>query len=316
MKNRKWLQNIESLKPYFIHSNTKFIYKNRKRYYQLSITINNEELILKNSTKKIIHSSFDNVIHGAFKRMEKLFNSTNLDLGVVINSYPTKNNLYLSFELVNKKKFLINNEEYYLSINAEYSYNKMSVVTYYPIMYREVCENGNVVMLSKKFIEYISADKIYDIGYEWSRCNFEDYKNKVSEYFENIDFKPSYFDTENGIDNIKLSIKTLVEKILKIKINPLENNNVISDEININPNQRIEFLMKENFRRMDYSNFGFWNIITAFSSLELDYNKRNKMFINAGKFLRKEMDKNYESNNKFIMEYLTWKQILEFGNKQ
>jgi hypothetical protein len=316
MKNRKWLQNIDSLKPYFIHSNTKFIYKNRKRYYQLSIFINNEELILKNSTKKIVHSSFDNVIHGAFKRMQKLFNSNELDLGVIINSHPTKNNLCLSFELVNKNKFIINDEEYYLSIIAEYSYNKMSVVNYYPIMYREVCDNGNVVMLSKKFIEYVPADKIYEIGFEWSKCNFEDYKNKAAEYFENINFIPSYFETENGIDNIKQSIKNLVEKILKIKINSEKNNNLLSDEFNTDYNQRIENLMQENFNRMDYSNFGFWNIITAFSSLEFDFNKRNSMFINAGKFLRKEMDKNFEYKSKFISDYLTWNQILEFENKK
>jgi hypothetical protein len=315
MRNRKWLQDIDSLRQYFIHSKIKIIYKNRKRFYQLSVLIDNEEIILKNSTKKIIHSSFDNVIHGAFKRMEKLFDTSTLDLGVIINSYPTKNNLSLSFELVNKNKFLINNEEYYLSIIAEYSYNRMAIVTYYPIIYREVCENGNVVMLSKKFIEYISADKTYDIGYEWSRCNFEDYKNKVSEYFENIDFIPTYFDMDNGIDNIKISITNLVEKILKIKINPDEYLNEIIDEINTSPKQRLENLMQDNFRRMDYSNFGFWNVITAFSSQEEDFNKRNKMFLNSGKFLYQEINKNYNRNRKFLIDYLSWNDIQKIAHK-
>ena len=39
----------------------------------------------------------------------------------------------------------------------------------------------------------------------------------------------------------------------------------------------LDNLMRENFRRMDYSNFGVWNIITAFSSQENDFNKRNKI---------------------------------------
>jgi hypothetical protein len=182
------------------------------------------EKVIKKSAKPFEHASFNKVITGAVKRMEKLFAPEHLNLEVIIYKKPNINQLEISFELVNKNIFKIGNEDYFASIMCEYSYAKMNVVTYYPIIYRQVCSNGMVSVMSKNFTESISTDKIFDIGCEWSKCTFETYQRKLKEYFEILQFRDDVLPDEPN-DNFEAKAIRKMERVLKISI-PSEKNRV------------------------------------------------------------------------------------------
>jgi hypothetical protein len=73
--------------------------------YNLSIPLEGNEIQVKRSSKKIIHTSYAKVILGAVMRMQKLFQPDKLQLGVLITKRPTQTDLTLEFELVNSNKF-------------------------------------------------------------------------------------------------------------------------------------------------------------------------------------------------------------------
>jgi hypothetical protein len=303
-------QSFEALKPYFIPAIYHRILEGRKKVYQLSISMDGVEKIIKKSAKPFEHASFNKVITGAVKRMEKLFAPEHLNLEVIIYKKPNINQLEISFELVNKNIFKIGNEDYFASIMCEYSYAKMNVVTYYPIIYRQVCSNGMVSVMSKNFTESISTDKIFDIGCEWSKCTFETYQRKLKEYFEILQFGDDVLPDEPN-DNFEAKAIRKMERVLKISI-PSEKNRVT--EVFDNSNNA-ENILSENIETLGSKQFAVWNAITDFASRERDVAKRNQMFLNAGKFLSNEVEKTLNKRNQLWSENLVWNEILRIAKK-
>jgi hypothetical protein len=268
------------------------------------------EKIIKKSAKPFEHASFNKVITGAVKRMEKLFAPDQLDLEVMLYKKPSLNQLELSFEIVNKNLFKIGNENYFASIMCEYSYSKMNTVTYYPIIYRQVCSNGMVSVMSKNFTETISTDKIFDIGCEWSKCTFEAYQRKLKDYFEILQYgDDQLFDETTGSFESKAIQK--MERVLKISIKP-KNIEVLSE---FDSNHNAESILSENIETMGYNEFAVWNAITDFASRERDVTKRNQMFLNAGKFLSNEVEKTLNKRDQKWAENLVWNEILRIAKK-
>ena len=300
-------QPFEVLKPYFIPAIYHRILEGRKKIFQLSISIDGVEKVLKKSTKPFEHASFNKVITGAVKRMEKLFAPDHLNLEVIIYKKPSYHQLDLSFELVNTNLFKIGNEDYFASIMCEYSYSKINTVTYFPIIYRQICSNGMVSVMSKNFTETISTDKIFDIGCEWSKCTFETYQRKLKDYYEIIQFNRFIEDDET----FELNAIRKMERVLKISIIP-KNTEILRE---FDSSHNAENILSENNETYGQNQIAVWNAITDFASRERDVNKRNQMFLNAGKFLSNEVEKTLNKRDQVWSENLVWNEILQIAKK-
>jgi hypothetical protein len=268
------------------------------------------EKIIKKSAKPFEYASFNKVITGAVKRMEKLFAPEHLNLEVIIYKKPNIDQLEISFELVNKNLFKIGNEDYFASIMCEYSYSKMNTVTYYPIIYRQECSNGQVGVMSKNFTEIISTDKIFDIGCEWSKCTFETYQSKLKKYFEILQFGDDVLQDETK-DNFESKAIRKMERVLKISIT--SEKNIVTEVFDNSHNA--ENILSENIETLGYNQFAVWNAITDFASRERDVTKRNQMFLNAGKFLSNEVEKTLNKRDQEWSENLVWNEILRIAKK-
>jgi hypothetical protein len=316
MKLLQEAQSFDKIKPLFIPAIYHNILIGRKKMYQLSISIDGIEKIIKKSSKSFEYSSFKNVILGAVKRMERLFSPEHLNLEVIIYEAPNLNKLDLSIEFVNKNKFLIGKEEYFASVMCEYSYSKMNTVLYYPIIYRQVCSNGQVAVMSENFTENISTNKIFEIGCEWSRCNFESFQSKLSDYFDIIQFENDNVITitENFEDSFEAKAIKKVERALKININESIRNEDRSENRFFNENKNIlENIISNNIKNLGQNQFAVWNAITEYASRENDITKRNQMFLNAGKYLAKEMDKTLSKRVISLNENLNWNELLQIA---
>lgn len=307
MKFKQNTQSFEILKPFFIPAIYHRIIEGRKKLHQLSISMEGIEKVVKKSPKPFIHASFNQVITGAVLRMEKLFSPEQLNLEVILFKTPSLHNLEISFELVNKTIFKIGKEEYYASIISEYSYNNMDNVTYYPLIYREVCSNGMVCIMAKNFTEHVAADKIFEIGCEWSRCTFENYQKKLNNYFELL--KEEKFHSKNE-EEIALNIIQRMERLFKIDI--LSQEDRMRKEI-ISENLSPQDIIHDNLITIGKNEFAAWNAITDFASRENDPETRNKMFLKAGKYLSDEMEKKLNKNKKSQTLNLQWSEILRIA---
>lgn len=304
-------QSFEVLKQYFIPAIYHRIFEGRKKVYQLSISMEGIEKVVKKSTKPFEHTSYNKVITGAVKRLEKLFAPEQLNLEVVLYKKPNLNQLDLSFELVNKNLFKIGKEEYYASIMVEYSYSKMNVVKYYPIIYRQTCSNGQVAVMSKNFTEVITTDKIFEIGCDWSKCTFESYQRKLNNYFEILqnNRQGSLLDNEDLV-SFERNALIKMEQVLKITFS--ENMEINKDYDNShNPKKNIT----RNINLLGKNQFAVWNAITDYASRERDIVKRNEMFLNAGKFLSNEVEKTLNKQKKDWSENLIWGEVLRIAKK-
>ncbi len=302
---------FRTLKPYFLPAIYHRIIVGNRRMYQLSISLDGQEVIIKKSIKTFSHTSFNKVITGAVRRMEKLFSPDSLALEVILLCKPTITNLELSFELVNKNLIKIGNEEYIASIMVAYSYNKMDKVTYYPIIYRKVCSNGMVAVMSRRFVEVISVDKIFEIGCEWTRCNFETYQKRLANYFKTLQ-QEKLSKTKN---NINSSLINQIEKVLRIDTTSQETKErdriFGTEELNSeNPRFRMEDILGSNIKDLGDNQFAVWNAITEFASTERNYVKRNEMFMNAGRYLSKELEKSTIDSS----DNLFWDELESMAN--
>lgn len=303
-------QPFEILKQYFIPAIYHRIIEGRKKVYQLSISIEGIEKVIKKSVKPFEHTSYNKVITGAVKRMEKLFAPEQLNLEVILYKKPNLNQLDLSFELVNKEFFKIGTEEYYASIMVEYSYSKMDVVSYYPIIYRQTCSNGQVAIMSKNFKEVIATNKIFDIGCDWSKCTFESYQRKLTNYFEILqdNLQGGLFDEED-FELFEINAIRQMEQVLKIRS---KNSEIDRNSDNINNPQRY---FRRNVEMLGRNQFAVWNAITDFASRERDIEKRNAMFLYAGKFLSNEVEKTLNRQKKYWSDNLIWVEVLQIAKK-
>jgi len=296
-------QNFAALKEFYIPAICHPILKGRTKTYQLSIPLNGQELIVKKSAKKFKYTSFANVILGSVMRMKKLFAPDSLDLGVHLITTPNSDDLSLSFELVNKKQIRIAGEEYILSIVAEYSYKKMDTVTYFPILYRQTCTNGQVAILGDQFKETISVDKILEIGCEWTRCNFESYISRATTYFEYIRKEQSFSSTADRI--------RFIEKILKIKNSNSSKRNKKSESTNFIERDEMSLSnsIEINLEMLGDNNFALYNAMTEFASRQNNWEVRNRYFIYIGRYLFNEMKKASKANKKHWSESLVWQDV-------
>jgi hypothetical protein len=316
MQFLKDAQPFETLKPYFIPAIYHRILDGRKKVYQLSISMDGVEKVIKKSAKPFEHASFNKVITGAVKRMEKLFAPDQLNLEVIIYNKPSLHQLDLSFELVNKNLFKIGNEDYFASIMCEYSYSKMNTVTYYPIIYRQTCLNGQVSVMSKNFTETISTDKIFDIGCDWSKCTFETYQRKLKDYYEILKNDDDILIDETSGSFESMAIRKM-ERVLKITIISKKPESLREFDSTYNPEilPYAKNILLENIETLGLNQFAVWNAITEFASQERDVNKRNQMFLNAGKFLSNEVEKALNKRDKEWAENLVWNEILRIAKK-
>jgi len=301
--NINYTKNFNTLKEFYIPAICHPILKGRTKFHQLSVPLNGQEIIVKKASKKFKYTSFANVILGSVMRMKKLFAPDSLNLGVNIINSPCEDDLRLSFELVNKNKFIIAGEDYILSIIAEYSFKKMDTVTYFPVLYRQTCINGQVAILGDQFKETISVDKILEIGCEWTRCNFETYVNRASAYFE-------YLKRENlsmtDADKVKF-----IEKILRISLlnSNKKNSNSLTENDLYQRDVSVWDTIKINTERIGNNYFALYNALTEFASNESEWETRNKYFLNIGKYLFNEIKKGSTINKKYWSERLVWQEL-------
>jgi hypothetical protein len=298
---------FEILKPYFIPAIYHRIVDGKKKVYQLSIVLDGAEVVVKKSAKDFVHTSFSKVIMGGVLRMEQLFEPEKIHLEVIIYSSPSENDLKFEFELVNKKPFIIAGEEYIASIMVEYDYSKMGVVSYLPIIYRQVCSNGMVSVMTKQFTENVAADKIFEIGCEWSRCTFEKYTRKLNDYFnemKNSNEKDRTLSDEMFQNN---AIQQM-ERVLKIRFIDSDDSHleVMSDR----DRARVKYSLRQYIKEIGRNQFAVWNAITDFASQEYNIRERNILFLNIGKFLSNELDKSLATQNKKWSEKMTWEEAL------
>ena len=296
--------SFSTLKEYYLPAFHQPIKVGKKKMYRLSIPFDGKDIQIKRSTKKIKHASFAKVILGAVLRMKKLFHPDRLNLGTIINIAPSLKDLTIEFELINKNKFIIANEEYLLSIVAKYAYSKSDIVIYYPILYRQICTNGAVAILNEQFKETISVDKILEIGCEWTKCNFESYINLATNYFE---WLKRLTDNQDQLGN---NADLLAERILGIKRKPRRKSQKINFEIsNINNKRDINNYLSKNLSEIGYNQFAVFNTLTEYASNEPSLQLRHQYFMAIGKYLSKEMKNSAKINKELWSDNLTWDDV-------
>jgi len=309
-----FLQNtrpFRELKPFFLPAFYCTILDGKKKLHQLSIQFQGREIVVKKSSKPFAYAGFNQVISGAVLRMQKLFHPDKLKLEVNNLSMPTFNNLSISFELLNKKIFKIADEEYYASIRVLYSYDDCEKVTYSPIIYRKVCSNGMITVLSSKFKEIISADKIFDIGCEWTRCNFETIQNNFTRYFNELSKKKVSNDSKNQMDSISSMLRTF-ENIRQSR-GVSENNDSLKMEV-LYEIRNPEDILQNNINTIGNNEFALWNTLTEIASRESNDNARYEMFSELGKHLSEEVDKMLKEETKDRSDNLLWDEVESIAN--
>lgn len=308
MYNIKQPSPFSSLKEYYLPAIHHPIMVGKKKMYNLSIPLGGKEIQIKRSSKKIKHASFAKVILGAVLRMQKLFQPDKLNLAVIINKRPSEHELTLEFELVNTNKFIIAKEEYFLTIVANYSYAKPDKVTYYPILYRQWCSNGAVSILSEQFKEIIPVEKTLEIGCEWTRCNFESYKNMATSYFENLKR------IEDDPERLRMNANRLADSLFNMnrakrnrKNDSLESN-MFRDRRSVSSN------LSRNIEQLGSNQYAVFNAITEYASQEEDLELRYQYFLSIGKYLSKEMKKTAKLNKEYWSESLDWEGLNRLAN--
>ena len=308
MYNIKQPSQFSSLREYFLPAIHHPSLVGKKKMYNLSIPLGGKEIQIKRSSKKIKHTSFAKVILGAVLRMQKLFHPDKLNLSVIINKEPIESDLTLEFELVNINKFIIANEEYFLTIVANYSYLKPDKVTYYPILYRQWCSNGAVSVLNEQFKEIIPVEKILDIGCEWTICNFEIYKNMAGSYFESLKR------AEDNPERLRQNANRLADSLFNLNRTKTSVNNELL--VNDGPKDRrsISSYLSKNMEQLGNNQFAVLNALTEYASQEENLKLRYQYFMTIGKYLSKEMKKNAKISKEYWSESVDWKELNKIIN--
>jgi hypothetical protein len=296
------------LKEFYLPAIHHPILVGKKKMYHLSVPIGGQEILVKKSIKKIKHTSFANVILGAVLRMKKIFQPEKMDLAVIITKRPNPNNLTLEFELVNRQVFKIGSDPYFLTIVGSYTYEKTDYVTYYPILYRQSCGNGAVTLLSEHFREIISVDKIFEIGSDWTRCNFEDYKNLVNEYFESL---RRIIIPQN---QLKSDVDRMVRRVLEVNRSSV-NRKVQMDDYSLRAEGRDRIrasdLIPTYIEQFGNNQLAVWNALTDFASQEHNLRARNENLMRVGKYLSKEIKKMLKTHQDALSESMSWNEMIQ-----
>jgi hypothetical protein len=306
MYNIKQPNSFSDLKEFYLPAIHHPILVGKKRMYHLFVPIGGQEILVKKSAKKIKHTSFANVILGAVLRMKKLFHPDKMDLAVIITKRPYPNDLTLEFELVNRNEFKIGTEPYFLTIVASYSYSKPDYVTYYPVLYRQWCSNGAVTVLSEHFKEVISVEKIFEIGSDWTRCNFEDYKNLVNDYFETLRR------IEVPQNQLRNDVDRLVRSVLETNRTTLNRNEQFDNySLRAEGRDRVRAsdLISRYVEQFGNNQLAVWNALTDYASQEQNLRVRNENLMRVGKYLSKEIKKMLKSRQDVLSESMSWNEM-------
>jgi len=310
MYNIQQPQPFSALKEYYLPAIHHPILVGKKKMYNLSVPLGGQEIQIKRSSKKIKHTSYAKVILGAVLRMQKLFQPEKLNLAVIINKRPNEDDLTLEFELVNTNKFIVANEEYFLTIVANYSYSKPDKVTYYPILYRQWCVNGAVSILNEQFKEIIPAEKILEIGCEWTRCNFESYKNMATSYFEtlrrSVDNPERLRDNANRLSEILFNLK---------KSKRTSEENSLTESRLVRYERSVNSYFSKNIETLGNNQFAVFNALTEYASQEENLQLRYQYFMSIGKYLSKEMRKTAKLDKEYWSESVDWEGLNQLTRK-
>jgi hypothetical protein len=295
--------SFSKLQEFYIPAIHHQILVRKKKMYSLSIPLEGNEIQIKRSASKIKHTSFAKVILGSVLRMQKLFNPDKIKLGVIINKRPSSNDMTLEFELVNLNKFVIGDEEYFITIVANYSYSQTDKVVYYPILYRQWCINGAVCILSEQFKEVIAADKILEIGCEWTRCNFESYKNRANSYFQYLRRRI------DSTENLLLSANQLADSIFNLRNQRPKSNRKKTDVENFTDTRSVRGILSKYIEHLGSNYFAVYNALTEYASHEHDLQLRYQYMMSIGKYLSKELSKTAKMDKERWSETMDWKSL-------
>ena len=213
----------------------------------------------------------------------------------------------LEFELVNRNVFKIGTEPYFLTIVASYSYSKPDYVTYYPVLYRQWCSNGAVTVLSEHFKEVISVEKIFEIGSDWTRCNFEDYKNLVNDYFETLRR------IEVPQNQLRNDVDRLVRSVLETNRTRLNRNEQFDNySLRAEGRDRVRAsdLISRYVEQFGNNQLAVWNALTDYASQEQNLLVRNENLMRVGKYLSKEIKKMLKSRQDALSESMNWNEMI------
>lgn len=307
MYNIKQPSPFSTLKEYYLPAIHHLTLVGKKKMYNLSIPLGGKEIQIKRSSKKIKHASFAKVILGAVLRMQKLFQPDMLNLAVIINKRPSEHDLTLEFELVNTNKFIIANEEYFLTIVANYSYAKPDKVSYYPILYRQWCSNGAVSILSEQFKEIIQVEKILEIGCEWTRCNFESYKNMATSYFENLKR------IEDNLERLRKNANQLADSLFNNRARRNSKKDLFESNV-LKERRSVNSYLSKNIEQLGSNQYAVLNALTEYASQEEDLELRYQYFMSIGKYLSKEMKKTAKFNKEYWSDSLDWIGLSRLAN--
>lgn len=305
MRFRQDFKDFQILQPFYMTAIQSKSASTKK--YTLSVDFQGVRIDVMHSKSKIKFAGFSEVIQGAILRFKKLFKYQSLELRVLVHQKPTKDNVGLAVEILSEEKIEIAGELYYVSVMFKYSYDKPGEVTYFPILYREVCSNGMFAKLSSSFKETIPVSEIYDIKCDWSICNFEDYCASYAQVIE--DFKTNEFHEEEGF---QAEADRLFSTVLDLEVERYARS-VTLDLIRENPRDvDAESIIQENRNTLGSNRFAILNALTDFASRQEDHAIRHDMFIKIGNFVSSDIDKKLKDENKKLTDTMFWDDLLNF----
>jgi hypothetical protein len=313
MRFRQDFKPFDALKPHYIPAIYHKLAEGGESIFQLSIPFDGQELVIDRAATPFICAGFNDVIAGAVLRLHKLFHPENLDLKVLLYKTPSLDDLSLVFELYNTKKIKIANEDYTVSVVGAYSYSNKSEVTYYPILYREACSNGMLAVINQSFTETIPADKIFEIGCEWSKCNFEDYQKLLNELFQHLrEEEWGQSQEENDfIENVKSpDLGSPIDNEMYDEV--LEELESVFETSESNGNS-IREIIDRNLSDIGYNAFAKLNIITDFATSEPDPFKRLEMIKQAGYYVNDLLDRIVRENSTSHKGSIRWSYLEEMS---
>jgi len=254
-----------------------------------------------NFPKKTDFIGFSDVIQGGFMRIKNIFKNEETDFGVFIHKPIKMNSFSIKFEILNKRKIRIAEEDYILSIFCEYSYDNPSIIKYYPILYRLECSNGWIAVFSKSFKEEVKVKDVFNIDCIWTKCSFENYTqkygqlvNKMREEDLNRNFNKQAIKTFKSILNISIPEEIELRELLGDR-----------DVIDETPMDAI----RENNHQLGNTKFAILNSLTSYASRRQDTSERIRMFKKVGDYISSEME---SSAKKSELSTLMWNNLVQF----
>lgn len=143
-----------------------------------------------------------------------------------------------------------------------------------------------LAVISQSFSETIPASKIFEIGCEWSKCNFEDYQTLLNQLFQHLK-EEEWGQNQEGLESVFGTSKSNGDSISEI--------------------------IDRNLSDIGYNEFAKLNIITDFATSEPDPIKRLEMIKQAGYYVNDLLDKIVRDNTKTQKGAFRWSYLEEMA---